>query len=82
MVDDRHGNRLKCRLGCECRDTGFVEVRNFGLFDKTDETIVIVCNGPLGDYINSKREPAKRSPTYDPETMILVGEVKQIPMFY
>ncbi|MCA9013748.1 MAG: hypothetical protein KDA77_00320 [Planctomycetaceae bacterium] len=77
-------NRKKCRLGCECKDSGFVEVHNFGLFDPKLKTITIVCNGPLGDWINSRRAPSKRSPVYDPETMILVGEpipVKQKQLF-
>ena len=67
-------NRKKCRIDCECKDSGYVEVHNFGLFDPRLQTITIVCNGPLGDWINRHRLPAKRSPVYDPETMILVGE--------
>lgn len=74
MTNERGRRPMKCRLGCECQDTGFVEIHNYGLFDSKAKTIVIVCNGPLGDWINAKRTPAKRSPVYDPDSMYLVGE--------
>lgn len=71
--------RKKCNINCECKDTGFVEVHNTSragssLFNVKLKTIVLVCNGPMGDQINAKRPPAKRSPVYDPKTMYLVGE--------
>tara|TARA_R110002095_G_scaffold4257_1_gene11517 strand:- start:6383 stop:6637 length:255 start_codon:yes stop_codon:yes gene_type:complete len=75
MGIESNQRRKKCNIDCECKDTGFVEVHNFGLFCSQAKTIAIVCNGPMGEAINKGRSPAKRSPVYDPDTMYLVGEV-------
>lgn len=72
----------KCELGCECGDTGYVEVVNEGQFATEANTVMLPCHQLKGHWIHYHRYGNKRGARYDPATMHLAGEVFQKKLFH
>lgn len=72
----------KCKLGCPCKDAGFLYVINDGQFKTVggravpDKEVRVLCNNSKGEWIRLHSNKL-RLPTYDPKTMRLPGEEKE-----